>query len=106
MYLVGAPCKKTDRSVGISLDKYEYIIMIIINLKMKLIIKFRTAFQSDLCKKRHFPKKINCSLKYKVSVISEQTVAGSFSAIEGAYQTHHTAQLRIALLDGIIFQRL
>ena len=24
-------------------------------------------------------------------MISEQTVAGSFSAIEGAYQTHHTA---------------
>ena len=30
MYLVRAPCKKTDRSVGMSLDKYEYIIIIII----------------------------------------------------------------------------
>ena len=28
MYLVRAPCKKTDRSVGMSLDKYEYIIII------------------------------------------------------------------------------
>ena len=30
MYLVRAPCKKTDRSVGMSLDKYEYIIIIIL----------------------------------------------------------------------------
>ena len=30
MYLVRAPCKKTDRSVGMSLDKYEYIIIITI----------------------------------------------------------------------------
>ena len=29
MYLVRAPCKKTDRSVGMSLDKYEYIMIII-----------------------------------------------------------------------------
>ena len=28
MYLVRAPCKKTDRSVGMSLDKYEYIIIL------------------------------------------------------------------------------
>ena len=27
MYLVRAPCKKTDRSVGMSPDKYEYIKM-------------------------------------------------------------------------------
>ena len=29
MYLVRAPCKKTDRSVAMYLDKYEYIIIII-----------------------------------------------------------------------------
>ena len=33
MYLVRAPRKKTDRSVGRSLDKYEYIIIIIIIVK-------------------------------------------------------------------------
>ena len=77
-----------------------------INLKMKLIIKIRTAFQSNLCKYRPFPKYLTVLLKYGVSAISEQTVAGSFSAIEGAYKTNHTSDLRIALLDGIIFQGL
>ena len=32
MYLVRAPCKKTDWSVGMSLDKYEYIIISAVQL--------------------------------------------------------------------------